>query len=399
MLKRNLTKEECLEWFSKPNKNPLTKREIKKEGPVFKLIKKNCNTNDTTKILNPITKRYVLKNGTIGKKIIIDKIISHNYYKKEELQNKTFDELVYLYENDCKNQIPLVWERNSCYVDSFFVALFHQKDKFINDVILNATIVNYKNKQLSELATKIKKELAVIYNLITDKPSSLNKCSYIRKLLQTYYSLLIKTNPDKRISDIENWTDDQNDVYDLYQLLFERIFNINQKTLKINDNGNVIYTPFITELPIDLLLGKKEIHLKDYYPIYTQTYNLDDDNRIMVKGVLRNSFTKTFELLKGDKILIRIIRNTGYKKLTTRIIPPLTLKLKENKNNLHLSSLIIHEGSNNGGHYTCIYVCNSQWYLYNDISSSSTITHIGSYETLIKNKNFMKNIVGIIYTD
>ncbi len=399
MLKRDLTKKECEEWNSNPNKNPLTNRKIKNDGTIFKLIKRNCEDNEN-KILNPATRRYVLKSGLIGKKLIIEKISSYNYYKKEELLKKTFEELVYLYENKCDNQIPIIWERNSCYVDSFFVALFHKKDKFIEDVILNAHIFNYKNKQLSEIAKEIKKELYNIYIQISHKSSILNKCSNIRNLLQKFYSLLIKIHPNKSIPDIQNWTSDQNDIYDLYQLLFERVFNMNQKTLKINDNGNIIYTPFITEIPVDLLIGKKEINLNDYYPVLTQTYELDERNKYVdSKGIYHSSFTKTYELLKADKILIRITRNLRFKKLKTIVIPPLTLKLKENKHDLHLSSLIIHEGTNTGGHYTCIYVCNSEWYLYNDISTTSTITKIGSYENLIKNKNFMKNIVGIIYTD
>ncbi len=157
MLKRDLTKKECEEWNSNPNKNPLTNRKIKNDGTIFKLIKRNCEDKEN-KILNPATRRYVLKSGLIGKKLIIEKISSYNYYKKEELLKKTFEELVYLYENKCDNQIPIIWERNSCYVDSFFVALFHKKDKFIEDVILNAfsnRIASTKNPAIRRMNINI----------------------------------------------------------------------------------------------------------------------------------------------------------------------------------------------------------------------------------------------------
>jgi len=60
--------------------------------------------------------------------------------------------------------------------------------------------------------------------------------------------------------------------------------------------------------------------------------------------------------------------------------------------------MIIHHGSNvNSGHYTCLYKCNNKWYEYNDMDSSG-IKKIGNLSDVTKNKDYTKNIVGLIYS-
>ena len=58
--------------------------------------------------------------------------------------------------------------------------------------------------------------------------------------------------------------------------------------------------------------------------------------------------------------------------------------------------MIIHYGSNKGGHYTCLYCCDSIWYEYNDMSRN--ITKIGSLKDVYNNSNYSSNIVGLIYS-
>jgi len=108
---------------------------------------------DSNKIYNPKTKRCVLKTGKIGKELL---------------------------SVECK-KIKINWENNSCYLDSLLVALFHRKDKIIEELFLNAKLHNYNNPDLKEIGEKIKEELINIYKNITSHTS----CKSLRKMLNS----------------------------------------------------------------------------------------------------------------------------------------------------------------------------------------------------------------------
>ena len=103
---------------------------------------KNCPSN---KILNPTTNRCVLKSGLIGKKLL-----------KSYLNNKC-------------NKIKLNWENNSCYIDSLLVALFINKDKFINKIDDICDILNNDNFRMTFNMTKFDKQQIYENNNINTK--------------------------------------------------------------------------------------------------------------------------------------------------------------------------------------------------------------------------------------
>jgi ubiquitin C-terminal hydrolase len=58
--------------------------------------------------------------------------------------------------------------------------------------------------------------------------------------------------------------------------------------------------------------------------------------------------------------------------------------------------MIIHYGSNTGGHYTClINPIDDLWYEYDDLSSK--LKKIGTLDDVKENRDYTKNIVGLIY--
>jgi len=300
-----------------PNKilNPTTNRCILKTGlTAKKMVKKTCPSN---KILNPTTNRCILKTGLTAKKILKSNI-----------------------------KYPQ-WENNSCYVDSLFIALFNNKNKFIKKELLEAHINDYNNPKLKEVGELIRKELINIYNLNSFLISRL------RKLLDIYYDILKKTTPKLNIlGKHDNWTTSQNDVFQLLEFIIT-IFKIKNST-KIHEGNTMPYfTNFINMIPIDLFMDNSKIlKISDIYPSYNTTYNLDESNAYIDKhGIKQYSFTKKTEILKAPFLMIRISRNLGSYKLDTNVIPTKTLKLKENNFILHLNSIIIHYGSNKSGHY------------------------------------------------
>jgi len=350
--------------------NPLTNRCVSLKGAIGKKLMKECPPD---KILNPLTNRCVSLKGTIGKKLQKDKRIV------------------------CKSSF-MSWENNSCYLDSLIIALFNKKDRFIEKYLLDANINDYGNDKLKELGNRIKEELKRIYMTIigTDRNDKYT-CVNFRKLLNNYYLILKSIMPKiKLIGSNDNWVSSQLDVFELLEFLF-MIFDI-KNTTKISDANNPpIYTNFVNMIPIDFILDeRKEVKISDIYPSYETMFQLSDKNAYIDKyGRKHNYYTKRTEILKADKLLIRVSRNIGSMKLKTRIIPCSSLKFKEG-GKLYLNSLIIHYGSNQGGHYICLFKCNNKWYEYDDLNSK--ISKIGSLNNIIDNKRYCNNIVGLVYS-
>lgn len=324
----------------------------------------NCPPN---KIYNPITKRCVNINGTIGKKLACDK----KY---------------------------LSWENNSCYIDSLLVALFINNDKFIKDILLNAKVNDYGSKELKIIGEDIRSHLRNIYDLINlSNFKETITCHNLRILLNKYYKLLKQLKPINLIGSNDNWTNTQNDVFELFEF-FKVIFDIKNTTKFVDANNSPNYSDFSILLPIDFLLNTdKPLKISKIYPLTKVKYRLKEGNEFINKlGKKQKTYYKTTEILKADKLFIKIYRNIGSLKLDTIIIPAKTLKLKENNFKLSLNSIIIHYGSNKGGHYTCIYKCNNKWYEYNDMKNKLTL--IGTLSDVYNNPIYSSNIVGLLYS-
>ena len=306
-----------------------------------------------TQIKNPITKRCVNKFGKIGKKLMI-----------------------------MNENINIKWENNSCYSDSLLISLFHKKDLFIENELLNAPLIKYDKSDLDDLAMKIKNELNKIYEIIYMRKDNIKTCANLRKLLNNFYKKLVKSFPNKKILDNnDNWTKSQLDVFDLLNLL-EKIFDM-KKSLIFKEGSNKILTDFSYMIPVDLLINKKKIFIKKIIPNY---------------HLINNNIKKEIIILKGNKLFLKIFRNLGNFKLETMIIPSKILKLPKNSFNLYLTSIIIHYGSYQSGHYICLYNLygSGLWFEYDDLKNKSV--YIGNLSQVIKNENYISNIVGLIYS-
>jgi len=72
-------------------------------------------------------------------------IIKERYPYYKNLQKMKIAELKEIYEKNCTNFI-LKNERNSCYMDALFVALFHEKNKYIYNLFFNSDLKSFKNQ-------------------------------------------------------------------------------------------------------------------------------------------------------------------------------------------------------------------------------------------------------------
>jgi len=235
---------------------------------------------------------------------------------------------------------------------------------------------------------KIREELISIYEIISSQKEQSQKkeCKNFRLLLQQYYKKY-KKYVNKKYDTIE-WTRTQNDYADILTFL-PVIFDI-PNTLKYKLNDRIEYKYFVDLFSLDELLVTDKIYIKDFYPKYKKTFESENEY-----GEIQ-TFTKTIECLAAPFLFILFNRILLSEKILTRIIPSLKLKLKENKHNLYLNSIIIHRGSKDSGHYTCLYECKGIWYEYDDLNIKNRKI-IGTFENIIKNDDYAENISGLLY--
>lgn len=347
------------------------------------------------------------------KKDLIIKIKEmYPYYKN--LEKMKVNELKEIIDKKCNN-ILIKNENYSCYLDSLLVSLFHNNNDYIKDLFLNSPINDFKDKKLIKIANKIKEELIIIYEYIQNINNDNNKnyCKKIRKLFQIFYNIKYPKNEI-------NWINDQLEPLDVINI-FNEIFNIKKETkinikqygtdkitktiiykkLKLINNKNIL-NDFYSIISIDKLLFEDNLEIKKYYPILTEDTIFSSDN--LWKPNSKEKYIRKIEkttFLSSLFLFIHINRNAGYgsdaRKLDTKIIPSLKIKMKENKYNLYLKSIIIHHGIFGSGHYTTLYICNGKWYEYDDLKTKVKI--IGDFEDICKYNDgyYLKNCTNLIY--
>lgn len=306
-----------------------------------------------------------------------------NKYTKEQLEN--------IYNKICINKNKIKNENNSCYIDSFLFSLFNTKNKYLEDILLNIDVNNY-NDYLYNKGLEIQQELKKIYNYINydnddknDNERNIYICKNLRRMIQDYYD-----NYRKKFRGLEklNLISSQLDYYEIINI-FNNIFKI-PDILKYSINNNIELRSFVDIFPIDDIINNKKIEIKKFYPKRTNRIYIDDNKREIIR-------IENIEYLKSNLLFIYFSRNYNNEyKIKTPIIPSLTIKLKENKFNLYLNSIIIHLGEHfNYGHYITLYECKGEWYEFNDLSNNKIF--IGSFDNIIKNNNYLENIVGLYY--
>jgi hypothetical protein len=269
------------------------------------------------------------------------------------------------------------------------VALFNKKNPIIEEILFNASIKDYNNDNLKLIGADIKKELFKLYKKISlqDVNEDINKCINLRKLFQDYITIYRK-KVNRKYDKIE-WTTSQNDYTDILTFL-QIIFNI-PDTLKYSRNNIIENRYFLDVFPLDLFLNAYDVlYIKDYYPKYASTFSyIGDDN-------IEREYTNKIEYLSTPLLFIQFNRIYDGEKLETKIIPILKLKLKENKYPLYLNAILIQQyGTVDFGHYICLYECNNIWYEFDDLKRKNI--KIGSFNKILENDNYTRNITGLYY--
>ena len=270
-----------------------------------------------------------------------------------------------------------------------YVSLFNSNNDIIKRTILDAPLKYYDEcPKLLDYGTRIRDELIKIYEIITlqQEPSEITECTNFRLLLQKYYKSYKKYVNTKY--DVIEWTATQNDYADILTFL-TIIFNI-PNTLKFKLNDRIEYKYFVDLFSLDELLNTDKILIKDFYPKYERTFESENEyGEIEI-------FKKRIEYLAAPFLFILFNRILLSEKILTKVIPSLKIKLKDNSHNLYLNSIIIHRGSKEYGHYTCLYECKGIWYEYDDLNVKNRLI-IGTFDNIIDNDDYTENISGLLY--
>jgi len=373
---------------SKNNGIKKIKMIIKKKEELIKTLDNKIDINKLKIEIKQYNDILLTIKKKLTKKDYIN-LIKKNYPYYGYLDKYPLEQLKQIYNRKCNN-IDIYYDgNNSCYIDSLMVALFNKKNPIIEEILFNASIKDYNNDNLKLIGADIKKELFKLYKKISlqDVNEDINKCINLRNLFQDYITIYRK-KVNRKYDKIE-WTTSQNDYTDILTFL-QIIFNI-PDTLKYSRNNIIENRYFLDVFPLDLFLNAYDVlYIKDYYPKYASTFSyIGDDN-------IERNYTNKIEYLSTPLLFIQFNRIYNDEKLETKIIPILKLKLKENKYPLYLNAILIQQyGTVDFGHYICLYECNNIWYEFDDLKRKNI--KIGSFNKILENDNYTRNITGLYY--
>jgi hypothetical protein len=345
------------------------------------------------------------------------------YYNNLEGLKK--GDLLKIIDKSCNN-IPIYNERNSCYLDSLMVALFHDDNQLVKNMFLEsaatasvaatAAVPDDKNERLIKISEDIREELKNIYNIIQNNNSKRNYCKNLRSLFQSYNKIRFPKNNIK-------WTTEQLEPFDIINLL-NNIFII-KPTIKVNKklygtnklSKTIVFknlklfrdetkkTDYTSVISMDDFLAHNKFPLKKYYPIAINDAIFDEDNLWRPSDKKSDLYKRKIEkttLLSGKFLFININRSFisddgNFEKSDKIVEPSLKIKMKENKYNIYLRSIIIHHGVYGGGHYICLYECKGKWHKYDDLTAKVDV--IGTFLDLCKYDNgyYLKNCTNLVY--
>ena len=320
----------------------------------------------------------------------------------------------------CEKIRPLTWTGNSCYIDSTIFALFINSTPF-SEYILNTPITqdtqlmnkkytcgNTKEESLQN-RTAIQTELRNIVQSIHGQGPWIKNVSKLRKLFKhcnqigegfcdkeshdagevltyllsilppsdfravrvsTYASNNLTSNPDLTLTTQQ-------------QLNLSVVLEVPVYTLEeLPKNMSTNISSFLTQ--------KDDTQFESSSDYYKPTSGPGQGQAFQRK------ITQS-EVLSAPILIFRLHRNTpiyndDYEQIGTKIIdasitPEETIILPSSQQIFNLSAITLYYQH----HYVCYYLCDNEWYFYND-TSDEPIKKIGSYADLLKSTYNNKTI-------
>lgn len=330
--------------------------------------------------------------------------VSHLYPYLTKLHTFKRQELCDILSRGCDNIGGLTNKKNSCYLDSILMGLFHNHNPYLRDKILKREI-HFDNPQLQDIALDIQRMLNKVNAAFIDGKKG--ACTRLRVAFQKFDEIY---STEYGIEQLD-WKEEQLEPTDVIKF-FIRVFKIPNdckyrfQSTGINGKTKTPVTNDIREttfadahISADLLYDQKEVRMKQFIPVEKTTTSFDNDNLWKPGDVEFKKKLVIKSYLKAPMFIVHVSRIFGDEKIKTPFIPEKALKLKENKHILHLRSVVVHHGqTHDSGHYTCYLLCQNTWFHYDDVNFS-VLEKIGDFDKMLKHKNsfVLKNGVDFVY--
>jgi hypothetical protein len=431
---------------------------IKKKGPSTSKGK-DCNPSKkkVNTVCNPKTGNWIKKGGAVYKKLVAEGLIIEDGSSTPS-PGPSPGPSPKSSPSKCNVSGLISWVNMSCYLDSTLFSILYQPNDYINQAILNKDtddiLISESGKvyalskcaKLYQLTNQIQQDLLQIHTNI--QTGTTDTCNLLRQHMHAYqaeYRKLFGNNSLK----LQNWwknVDPYNNSMQMEPLdALLRILHVFQ----VPDPACVRLVGYATEemdKEMDKLKSSDLIKVSDETKLMPYTININafDISNVSEFGLVSDK-KETIYLLdyvdsaeetkyepsatgkenyywgpnpngKGKKKYYRRIEHLTYvkapflhfnvqrrsniispHKTTTKINPPATIKLAKNNKDLTLSSIIVHHGGSEGGHYNAYVNCGGVWYHYDD--GGPLFEMVGTLkDVLTADKNYvMKNLTDVFY--
>lgn len=338
-------------------------------------------------------------------------------------------------EVNCDHLGGMINQNNSCYFDTALYALLYPSNDYIRIHLLNkdvtSIVFSFRGKKtpitsmpdLFQITVKIQEALNHLKKTIHQR--QVNDCENIRQLMKDYqeaymtyaYPHLDRSKWSQNEWYQVEWLHAQNEPLDVITRL-QHIFalpdpitmifatygiteaQIEQGEIKLEDLVKITEEIRTSSMTIEVTFDELVENTATGFNLGEKIFQieptvLDEGNYLRgPHGRLFPGKGASFQVTEAPLIHFHVYRlqptgerSRSGRKVLTSLTAPVTIKLPQQANLLHLNSIISHLGSSKGGHYVSYIQCKGVWYRYNDIGFQQ-LEKIGSFEALLNHSQY-----------
>ena len=289
----------------------------------------------------------------------------------------------------------------SCYIDSVLFSLLAVPNEFINKYILRNDLKNLKDIVVPKSTIQnIQKILNEYQAKIFENKSQIFNCKKIMDVMKGI-----------KLGGYDMGADGKQYDAGEFLLFLLRLFELDVVTVQTTNYGTMSKdstVPFremvetsrqrtnnglIHMVPRDLLRASEpNVELEDFLNKvdwgrefesgYTASDGRHYPRRIMTSEVIHAPY------------LVFLVQRDYHNKIIKKPVNPTKTINFPSKATLSLSAIVEYNGDIKRGHYVCYFVCDDNWYKYDDMGPS--ITHVGKYEDMLTKNPTVKHS-GVLY--
>lgn len=294
---------------------------------------------------------------------------------------------------DCRILPRLIHDRNNCYLNAILVGLFHE-DNNLQKYILGETFPRPFQQQVQIELRKLQYAI---------KTGETRGCQEIRRLFDVY-------------TQNSEWLGSQQEPYDVVNIL-TKIFEIPNSTFYSKTDFGIIngtsreesssqeFGSFVISIEVSRLRRFELNHPRTRFMLCKYVPSTIDKVKDMgtwnaASGRAYTEKTTKIQYKQAPFLYIHVNRiDNSEKQSNLLVVPDETIVLEQNSVPLTLTSILLHKGLDNQGHYTCLYRCGKFWYVFDDGDLNGTQHNklIGTFTEVLDHPNTLRRAVDFMY--